>query len=74
MNLLKSKCEINQDECCGCGTCAEDCPEEAITLIGEEEYSISEDACNCCEGHFDTPACKAGCPIDAIICACSEDD
>lgn len=74
MNILNSTCKIDENECCYCGTCYEECPEEAIVEEGEEEYKIMQDICNCCEGHFDTPACKAACPIDAIICDCDKED
>ena len=27
--------KINKDECVGCGTCVEECPSEAITMVDD---------------------------------------
>jgi len=30
---------VNRDECVSCGTCVEECPEEAITM-GDDEIAL----------------------------------
>ena len=50
---------INADDCVSCGTCAEECPVEAISQ-GDESYVIDEDACLSCG------SCAGACPCDAI--------
>ena len=47
------------DACVSCGTCAENCPVEAITE-GDGIYVIDADACLGCG------ACADGCPAGAI--------
>ena len=44
------------DECVACGTCAEDCPAEAIIEV-ECKYVID---CGTCEGECPTGAIVAG--------------
>ena len=41
------------DDCLSCGTCAANCPAEAIDM-GEVHYEIDQDKC------------QANCPADAI--------
>ena len=48
------------DACVSCGTCAENCPVEAITQ-GDTQYEINPDTC------VDCGACAANCPVDAIV-------
>ena len=51
---------VNKEECVNCGTCAEECPEEAIT-IGEDEIPvINTEKCNECG------TCAENCPSEAI--------
>ncbi|MBR6230702.1 MAG: 4Fe-4S binding protein [Lachnospiraceae bacterium] len=50
---------INADDCVSCGTCAEECPVEAISQ-GEDSYVIDEDACLSCG------SCAGACPCEAI--------
>ena len=50
---------INADDCVSCGTCAEECPVEAISQ-GDESYVIDEDACLSCG------SCAGVCPCEAI--------
>ncbi len=51
--------EIN-DECVTCGTCAEECPADAIEE-GEDKYVINQDACTECG------TCMEVCPVDAVV-------
>ncbi len=48
------------DACVSCGTCAENCPVDAIAQ-GDTQYEINADAC------VDCGACAANCPVDAIV-------
>ena len=48
------------DECVSCGTCAEECPSEAISE-GEDIYVIDQEKCTECE------TCVEVCPTGAII-------
>ncbi len=47
------------DECVNCGTCAENCPVEAISE-GDGKYVINADLC------VDCGSCAANCPVEAI--------
>jgi ferredoxin len=47
------------DDCVACGTCAEECPNDAIKE-GEDKYEIT-DACDECGN------CIEVCPTDAIV-------
>ncbi len=46
------------EECVACGTCAEECPAEAIQA--GEFYVIDEDKCTDCG------SCSEVCPVEAI--------
>lgn len=48
------------EDCIACGTCAEVCPEGAISE-GDEYYVIDPDMCTDCG------TCQEECPVDAII-------
>lgn len=50
---------VISSECISCGTCAENCPVNAISE-GENQYIIDADVC------VDCGACAASCPADAI--------
>lgn len=50
---------IDQKECIGCGTCMEQCPTKAVTIV-KGEYSILADYC------IECGACAAQCPMKAI--------
>ncbi len=47
------------DECTGCGTCAPECPVEAISE--GSPYSIDADSCTECG------VCAGVCPVEAIV-------
>ena len=47
------------DACVKCGSCAENCPVEAISE-GEEKFVIDADVCVTCG------ACVDNCPVEAI--------
>jgi len=47
------------EECVACGTCAEECPAEAIEE--GEPYVINEEKCTECG------SCVEVCPIEAIV-------
>ena len=48
------------DNCVSCGTCAVNCPAEAIDM-GDDKYVIDQDKCVSCG------TCKENCPADAIV-------
>ena len=48
------------DACVSCGTCAENCPVEAISE-GDETYVIDADVCVSCG------TCVDNCPVEAIV-------
>ncbi len=50
---------VISDECVSCGTCADECPVEAISQ-GDSTYVIDADAC------VDCGACEDACPTGAI--------
>lgn len=47
------------DTCIKCGTCAENCPVEAISE-GDDQYVIDADVCVSCG------SCAENCPVEAI--------
>ena len=48
------------DECIACGSCADECPNDAI-ISGDEKYEINADEC------LDCGSCADACPNDAIV-------
>ncbi len=50
---------VISDDCVSCGTCAEECPSEAISQ-GDEHYVIDPDIC------VDCGTCAEACPTEAI--------
>ena len=51
------------DECLSCGSCAAQCPAEAIDM-GELHYEIDQSKC------LECGACAAQCPAEAIENVC----
>ena len=48
------------DACVSCGSCAAQCPVEAIAE-GDTQYNIDADVC------VDCGSCAAQCPVEAIV-------
>lgn len=48
------------DACISCGTCADQCPMEAISE-GDAQYVINADTCVSCG------SCAGACPMGAIV-------
>jgi ferredoxin len=48
------------DDCVSCGTCAEECPVEAIKE-GDGKYEIDQNTCTGCG------TCASVCPTEAIV-------
>ncbi len=48
------------DECIACGSCADQCPVEAIADAGEK-FEINADTC------LECGACADACPVGAIV-------
>lgn len=51
---------VNQEECVSCGTCVENCPEEAISMGENDMPVIDKEKCNECS------TCVENCPSEAI--------
>ncbi|MDD1760088.1 MAG: 4Fe-4S binding protein, partial [Methanothrix sp.] len=51
---------VKREECVSCGTCVEECPEEAITLDDQEIAVVNKEKCNECA------TCVEACPSEAI--------
>lgn len=51
---------IDYDKCLTCGSCAEQCPAEAIAMDEESRYFIDPEKCARCGG------CAEQCPAEAI--------
>ncbi|MBI5565838.1 MAG: 4Fe-4S binding protein [Chloroflexi bacterium] len=54
------------DECISCGACEPACPTNSISE-GDGTYVIDAATCVDCVGHYDSPQCAAGCPIECIV-------
>ncbi|MDQ9951373.1 MULTISPECIES: YfhL family 4Fe-4S dicluster ferredoxin [Acinetobacter] len=53
------------NDCINCDMCLPECPNNAI-FEGNKVYEIDPLRCTECVGFYDTPTCKAVCPIDCI--------
>lgn len=51
---------VKREECVSCGTCVEECPEEAITLDDQEIAVVNKEKCTECA------TCVEACPSEAI--------
>jgi ferredoxin len=51
---------VNEEECVSCGTCVENCPEEAITMGDNDMPVIDKEKCTECG------TCVENCPSEAI--------
>jgi len=51
---------VDREECTGCGTCAERCPFDAITMSVDDEPLVAAAECRGCG------LCSTGCPAEAI--------
>ena len=54
------------DECITCHACEPECPNSAISLVGEI-YEIDPALCTECVGFNSTPMCAYVCPIDVCV-------
>ena len=70
---------INDDTCIGCGTCANSCPYENISLVqisDQKGTPVVDEAthrpimkatkCDLCSDQLGGPACVRACPHDAL--------
>jgi Fe-S-cluster-containing dehydrogenase component len=70
---------INDDTCIGCGTCANSCPYENISLVqiaDKQGMPVVDEAthrpimkatkCDLCSDQLGGPACVRACPHDAL--------
>jgi Fe-S-cluster-containing hydrogenase component 2 len=49
---------VDNDKCLGCGTCADKCPEEAITMV-DDKPQVNDEECTECG------VCVIACPVEA---------
>lgn len=52
------------EDCIGCGACADQCPNNAISE-GDTQYQIDTNKCTECVGFYDSPQCAGVCPVEA---------
>jgi ferredoxin len=55
-------------ECISCAACEPECPNEAISST-DDTYVIDAALCDECAANGGESACKAVCPVDAIVAA-----
>ena len=51
---------IVQDDCSGCGTCVEVCPNNVLELVDDKAEAVNDDDCTGCA------TCMEECPMGAI--------
>ncbi|MCL7474811.1 MAG: 4Fe-4S binding protein [ANME-2 cluster archaeon] len=51
--------KVDADECVGCGTCVDECPQEAISM-NDDDIAVISDECTECG------LCVNACPTGAI--------
>ena len=51
--------KVDADECVGCGTCVDECPQEAISM-NDDDIAVISDECTDCG------LCVDACPTSAI--------
>ncbi len=51
---------IDRDECTGCGTCVDSCPNGVLDLVDEISEVVNEEECTGCG------TCVEECPMGAI--------
>lgn len=56
------------EDCINCAACEPECPNQAI-LPGDGIYAIDPEKCDECAATGGDSACKAVCPMDAIVAA-----
>ena len=61
---------IDDDDCIRCGTCAADCPHDAIFY---DEATDRYFKCDLCAGREEGPLCVELCPVGALTLAESEE-
>ncbi len=52
--------KINKEKCIGCGACAAECPNQAITLDNNGKAEIDQKKCKKCG------RCIEVCPVEAV--------
>ena len=51
--------KVDKEKCTGCESCVEECPSEAIKMVGDKA-EVDVDAC------IDCGVCVGACPVEAI--------
>ncbi len=54
------------DECISCGSCEQECPNEAIHE-SDPIYRIDPERCTECVGAYETSQCAAVCPVSVCV-------
>ncbi|MCX5900382.1 MAG: 4Fe-4S binding protein [Proteobacteria bacterium] len=52
---------IDQEKCTGCGRCAKECPQEAVSGSKKKPHSIDQTKCIKCD------VCREACKFDAVV-------
>lgn len=51
--------KVDVDECVGCGTCVDECPQEAISMNDDDIAAVNDECTEC-------GLCVDACPTSAI--------